>query len=109
MNTSSPVCEDATDDRVYTMNLDVVTELYDKNDMYVGEMNNEQVDQLASEVAKRYHLTAKVDSYHGPGGGWPDISFTGKKKDLRKMYTEWYCGGDDDPNTVNSFDKYINR
>lgn len=39
----------------------------------------------ADKIAAKYGLTAKIKNLSGPGGGWPEITFTGTRENLTRL------------------------
>ena len=70
------------------------------------EGDPKQVDEKLKELDLKYNINHNVNTYEGPGGGWPEISFYGERENLKLFYEEWYCGGQD-PESFDSFEFFL--
>jgi hypothetical protein len=72
--------------------------------------NNAAVDTYIAKLEKKNGVKADVLDYDGPGGGWPEVMFTGTIQDMEK-FLKWYHNGDtsslnDDLNELKKSNSY---
>ena len=55
--------------------------------------DDRSLDSVLKSITDEFNVTAEVLQLIGPGGGHPEIRFTGSYENLEKWLLE-YCGGD---------------
>lgn len=73
----SPVLHDSTIERLYMVDLDVVTQ------------GDETAEDAAALLAQMLLITFDVLTEHGPAGGWPVVRFSGPKRELRELLARY--------------------
>jgi hypothetical protein len=55
---------------------------------------DETLEDALATIPKNIAVTYRVVDPNGPGGGWPVIAFTGKRKAIKRLVREWYSPDD---------------
>lgn len=58
--------------------------------------DSKTAEEAVSEAIAGLEVTAKILKEHGPGGGWPEVEFTGSRPALEKLAI-WYTHNSKDP------------
>ena len=62
----------------------------------------EEFMKLLEKCSNEYNLMYCINQFEGSGGGFPDMTFTGLKEDLKKFWDTEMFGGD-------SFEDYFDE
>ena len=98
---------DEADTGTYSLELDVSGEKYDSHGEWIGIMTEDELSKFLTRIAKKYHLTFKILTMSGSGGGSPAVDFIGTKANLKNMYTKWYDKDDEYAST--DFEDFFNQ
>ena len=60
------------------------------------DIDVKEVPEYIKDIKKKFNVTAKLLKAHGPGGGAPEIQFTGDEKNLKKFFIDYNGEWDED-------------
>jgi hypothetical protein len=72
-----------------TIEIDVVTQLTER-----------EFVRFLDKTGVKYDCIPRLVAFDGPGGGNPQVQFTGTEANLRTLLDEWYFAGEDDQGQI---------
>jgi hypothetical protein len=69
-------------DNVYSFTWDTAVEVKNENGKWVIDRDGEDEEYVFDDILKEKGITYDIVNPHGPGGGWPEIEYTGTKEQL---------------------------
>jgi len=70
------------DDKVYSFTSDTCVDVKQEGDKWVIDRDGEEEADAFDDALKENGVEYEIINPHGPGGGWPEITYAGTKKQL---------------------------